>query len=157
MSDIEELKKIADILSEHAQSLLKQDRVLYPVLFSFPTLKNRPVPVSVKLKTVADKEMLSVLMTVVARVSQGMVFITDAYARTPGPDEDPNTVLGEVKDHPDAIESIIVVAYVKGATSLKQIIYVSEKGEYSFTDMGWHDAAEMSGRFGSPYPSHPSR
>jgi hypothetical protein len=151
MADIDKLKEVADLLAENAKILLKKDRSLAPILFSFPSLDRIPIPISVKLETDEDKDMLSALMATVAQASQGMIFLTDAYARTALSSEDLENMEGQVRDHPDAVEAIILVAYAKDISSLKQIIYVSENGEYTFTDMGWSDTSDMKGRFGSPY------
>jgi hypothetical protein len=151
MADIDKLKEVADLLAEQAQSLLKRDGVLSPILFSFSTIDARPIPIGVKLETDQDKDMLAALMKVVAKMSKGIIFLTDAYVRTAKPDEDMENLKEPVRNHPDAVEAIMLTVYVKGASAFKQIIYVSDNGNYTFTDMGWADATDMVGRFDNPY------
>jgi hypothetical protein len=147
-------KANADRCVDQARSLLITDGYLAPVVISL-TEDGNVVPTSLILEKQEDKERLPEILWELSLTANGLVVLIDSYVKETATDEMPTASL---QSDPDASEAIVCMAFVKGASAMRRILYTraEPKATPSFFDQGWtdfngKDGATLGGRLANPF------
>jgi len=152
--DLATAKANADRCVDQARSLLMHDGYLASVVISL-TDDGNVIPTMLAIEKEEDKERLPEQLWELSLTANGLILLVDSYVKETEKNEVP---VGSLKNDPDASEAIICMVFVKGASSLRRILYTrtSSNAMPSFFDQGWtdfdgKDGATLGGRLKNPF------
>ena len=130
-------KANADRCVDQARSFLANDGYLAPVVISL-TDDGNVVPTMLTIENKEDKKRIPEQLWELSLTANGLILLIDSYVKEMDKNEMP---AGSLKNDPGASDAIVCFAFVKGASSVRRILYnrASPKAMPVFFDQGWLD------------------
>lgn len=146
--EIQTVKDVAENCITMAQTLLVKDKVLTPVAISVRKDGSSFVTI-LPISKEEDKCNLPDILWQLSLTCDGLIVIIDSYVKsvevpTPGTTLSAPETKGSLKNDPGSSEAIFCLAYVKGHTSVRPVVYKRSSPEATpiFFDQGWIDTDE---------------
>jgi hypothetical protein len=146
--DIQTVKGIAESCLTMAQTLLIRDKVLTPIAISVRK-DGKSFPTMLSISKEEDKDNLPDVLWQLSLTCDGLIVIIDSYMKSVEVPKGGTTlstppVNGSLKDDPAASQAIFCLAYVKGQTAVRPVVYQKATPDATpiFFDQGWIDTDE---------------